>query len=49
MHPTKSRFIVVNGNDKSDFVLDGVSISHVESYVYLGTPISNNSLGEQVK
>ena len=49
MHPEKSRFIVVNDTDVRDFVLDDVRICHIDSYTYLGTPISNNPIGKQVR
>ena len=49
IHPTKSHFIVVNATDTTDFILENIHISYVESYTYLGTPISNNSISEQVK
>ena len=42
MHPIKSKFFTVNTNDREPITLDNVVISHVDSYVYLGTPMSNS-------
>ena len=49
IHPVKSAFITVNTKDTCDFVLDGISIVHCNDYMYLGTPLSNNPIAEQVK
>ena len=49
IHPKKSAYITVNTNDTRDFILGDVHIAHCKEYMYLGTPISNNSIAEQVK
>jgi hypothetical protein len=48
IHPTKSQFICVNCEDSEPFTLGDASISHTNSYTYLGTPISNGSIKQQV-
>jgi len=49
LHPTKSKFLTVNCEDNVPFVLDDVSISKTEQYVYLGAEISNQPIASQVK
>ncbi len=49
MHPTKSRYIAVNTQDRMNFVLDDVVIEHTDSYMYLGSQISVSSVAQQVK
>ena len=49
IHPNKSAYIAVNTKDTSDFILDGVTISYCSEYTYLGTPLSNNTIADQVK
>ena len=41
IHPTKSKYLCINTEDKEDIVIDEVSISATEKYVYLVTPILN--------
>ena len=48
IHPTKSRFMCIGATDCEKFVMDNVDISHTSKYVYLGTPISPNTLKEHV-
>ena len=49
MHPVKSKYLVVNSADREAITLDNIVISHMDSYVYLGTPMSNSPLGHQVQ
>ena len=49
IHPNKSAYFTVNTNDTSDFILDNVTIAYCNEYTYLGTPLSNNTIAEQVK
>ena len=44
----KSKFICVNG-DTHPFTIDDMYIEHTRSYVYLGTPISSETIAKQVK
>jgi hypothetical protein len=48
IHPDKSQFIVINSADVAPFFLNGLAIRHTPSYTYLGTPISNKSMREQI-
>jgi hypothetical protein len=48
INESKSQFICINSDDREPFVLDDVSITNTDSYMYLGTPISSKSLREQV-
>ena len=48
MHPSKSKFMVVNDKDTNPFILDEITISLTSCYVYLGTLISINSISAQV-
>ena len=49
INPSKSKFMCINSQNTSSFQLDGISIDHCMSYTYLGTPIINDSISEQVK
>jgi hypothetical protein len=49
IHPTKSKYINVNTNERDDLEIDGVNITYTNEYVYLGTPISNKTIAKQVK
>ncbi len=49
MHPVKSKFFSVNCHDKNPIVLDNVTVSYTEIYIYLGTPMSNAPLHKQVQ
>jgi hypothetical protein len=49
MHPSKSRFLVINTADDEPFTVDEVSITRAEEYIYLGTPITNENTALQVK
>ena len=49
IHPVKSRHLATNADDTSPFVVDDVTISHTDSYTYLGTPIMNASINKQVE
>ena len=48
IHPSKSKFITVNATQNEPFILDEVVIEHTDIYVYLGTPISNEPVAQQV-
>jgi len=37
IHPTKSKFLTVNTNDKTPFKIDNVIIDETEHYMYLST------------
>ena len=39
----------MNSSSTADFVLDSVSVSHTDTYTYLGTPISPLPISDQVK
>ena len=49
LHPSKSQFLVVNDNNRDPFIIDDVAIEYCEEYIYLDTPISNESIPVQVK
>lgn len=49
LHPSKSRYLSVNANNHDPFIVDDVVIEHCEEYIYLGTPINNESIADQVK
>lgn len=49
IHPTKSQFIAINTQDKLDFQLEDATISHTDSYTYLGCQISAAKLPKQVE
>ena len=49
IHPVKSRYLAINVDDTSPFVVDDVTISHTDSYTYLGTPIMNAGINKQVE
>jgi hypothetical protein len=48
IHPTKSKFLTVNTNDKTPFKIDNVIIDETEHYMYLGARISNSSIPDQI-
>ena len=49
MHPSKSQFISVNKKDNQPIQLDSVTIKPTHSYIYLGTPIADASITQQVE
>jgi hypothetical protein len=49
VHPTKSEYMCINSKDKEPFKIDNICIKRVESYVYLGTPISPKAINQHVK
>lgn len=49
LHPTKSKFLLINDNCTEDIVIDNTTISHTDCYVYLGTPILNATVTRQVQ
>ena len=49
IHPDKSKFMVINSKDDVPFIFENIVIRHTHEYIYLGTPISNSSLRNQVK
>ena len=52
MHPVKSKFLTCNVSDTADLqpiFLGSTKISHTELYVYLGTPLSNAHITDQVR
>ena len=50
LHPDKSLFFAINAIDLSPFYLDfGVIVGYSDVYGYLGTPVSNEKISEQIK
>ena len=49
IHPVKSQFLAINADDVSPFIIDGVTISNTDSYVYLGTPMMDAGISKQVE
>ena len=49
IHPTKSMYITVNADDHVPFQIDAATINRTEEYVYLGAPISNNTIQRQIE
>ena len=49
IHPQKSKYMVIGSHDRRPFTLHNASIDYTGEYVYLGTPIMNASLRNQVK
>lgn len=49
LHPTKSKFISVNANDKQDFIVQDARVKETDSYTYLGCKITPRSIREQTK
>ena len=49
IHPTKSKFLVINSDDKAPIVLDSVIVSYTDVYLYLGSFISMESISDQLK
>ena len=48
IHPEKSQYINVNSLDTAPFHIGELEIKHTRSYIYLGTPISNKPLKQQM-
>ena len=48
IHPGKSQYIVINSSDEMAFHLGDITIEHTGSYTYLGTPISNKPMKQQI-
>ena len=48
IHPSKSQFTTVYENDNLAFVMDSVIVTHTDEYVYVGTPISNSKISDQM-
>ena len=49
IHPTKSKFLVINSDDKSPIVIDSVIVSYTDLYLYLGSFISMEPIPLQLK
>ena len=49
MHPEKSKFIVINAKDTVPFQVGDIEVMHTDSYTYLGSPISADSISKQVE
>ena len=49
LHPSKSKYLIANTEDKTTIPLHDVEISHTEKYMYLGTLITNQPISAQVK
>ena len=48
-HPSKSQFLAVGFSHKSPFLMGNIHIYHTDQYTYLGTPIANTSISNQVQ
>lgn len=48
LHPDKSKFMTVHIKDREPLTVQNIAIQHTDSYVYLGSPISNASIHKQV-
>ena len=48
IHSQKSIFFAINTDDTESFSFDGVVITYMNIYHYLGTPVSNNPMSKQV-
>ena len=49
LHPVKSKFIVVNANDFEPFQHGDISVAHIDQYMYVGTPVSNAPIKQQIE
>ena len=49
IHPDKSRFLATKAYDRVPFHIGNVIISYRDSYCYLGSYISNNSVSNQIR
>ena len=49
IHPSKSQFMTVNGTDTQPFVLGNMSVAYTNTYTYLGTTISTETITKQVQ
>ena len=49
IHPTKSKYLSVNGTGQVPIQIDNILISHTNQYVYLGTPISDSAIKDQIR
>ena len=47
-HPTKTKYIAINDNTSESFFMGGMEIKRCNSYDYLGTIISANTLSDQI-
>ena len=49
IHPTKSKYMCINSNDSTPFKLDNIQIDQTNNYMYLGAPISDSEIEEQIE
>lgn len=49
IHPVKSRFLTVNSEDSTPFIMENMTISKVDTYIYAETPISDAPVSKQVQ
>ena len=49
IHSSNSQFLVINDDDTRPIMIDTITISHTDRYVYLGIPIRAKSIAAQVK
>jgi hypothetical protein len=49
IHPTKSKFSTINTNDTKPFKCNDIVIVSTKDYVYLGAPISDNTISRQIE
>ena len=48
IHPSKSQFLTVSVQDNAPFFVDEAAIKYTTKYVYLGTPVMNESVATQI-
>ncbi len=49
LHPVKSKFIVINADDFEPFQHGDISVAHIDQYMYVGTPVSNAPIKQQIE
>ena len=49
IHPNKSKYLCVNSNDTAPIILGNVIINPTDKYVYLGAPILNSEIEQQIE
>ena len=49
IHPNKSKYMCVNSNDTTPILLGNVIINPTDKYVYLGAPILNSEIEQQIE
>jgi hypothetical protein len=49
IHPTKLKYLTDNMEDETPLKIGNVIIEATTKYVYLGAPISNNTISKQIE